>query len=501
MRLMDFIQHVKPNYQPDWYHQAMVELLERAVRESLDVLCSGPPGSGKTELFGILFPSWLIAEDPQTHIISLANSDGLSRMAAGNILRIVQSPAFQELCPIDFDKATEQTFLVHGNDGRPTLHSAGINGQLSGHRANFLCYDDLTKSLSDAYSETVRERTWMNFNSCAETRLLPTGHIYGIQTRWSLDDVHGRLIRRAMDNPASRQFLYANFAATSDGGQSYVLDTKTGKKDFFARYRSLARVKGQPYSFSPAQLKSKAADLGPTVYQALYQGNPVATENQMFPPSVWGTVESVNVDDYSFIVTAWDTAARDKANNDPSANVVIGRRHSGDWVVLDAQEFRLTFDQLLPVVIERDRRLAESMGKIPLLCIEEASSGQQLIDVIEAHFPRVPLVKAKPTKSKIVRAEGVTPFTTARSVSLLKGDWNAQFIADMANFPASDRDHYTDAFCHAMKVFTTTGREFNTDWAYVPGPESLEAQVEAEALEELEYRAGFLGLDEEGFHQ
>jgi predicted phage terminase large subunit-like protein len=220
----------------------------------------------------------------------------------------------------------------------------------------------------------------------------------------------------------------------------------------------------------------------------------------MFPPSVWGTVESVIVDDYSFIVTAWDTAARDKSTNDPSANVVIGRRHSGDWVVLDAQEFRLTFDQLLPVVIERDRRLAELMGQLPLLCIEEASSGQQLIDVIEANFPRVPLVKAKPTKSKIVRAEGVTPFTTARSVSLLKGDWNAQFIADMANFPASDRDHYTDAFCHGMKVFTTTGREFSTDWHYVEGPKSVEAQIEADTREELEY-LGFLGLDGEGFHQ
>src|SRR5205823_11830319 len=38
-------------------------------------------------------------------------------------------------------------FQVKGNDGRPTLHSAGINGQLTGHRAKLLIFDDLIKSL------------------------------------------------------------------------------------------------------------------------------------------------------------------------------------------------------------------------------------------------------------------------------------------------------------------------------------------------------------------
>jgi hypothetical protein len=46
---------------------------------------------------------------------------------------------------------------------------------LIGHRADYLIFDDLIKSQSDAYSETVRERTWANFSSAAETRLLPGG--------------------------------------------------------------------------------------------------------------------------------------------------------------------------------------------------------------------------------------------------------------------------------------------------------------------------------------
>jgi predicted phage terminase large subunit-like protein len=460
MKLLEFIHKVKTTYVPDWYHVMMAELLEECVRTGRNLLCSAPPGGGKTELFAILFPAWLIGENPQTHIISLANSDSLSRMAASEILRIVQAPDFQELYPIELDIATQQTFKTTGNDGRPTLHSAGIHGQLSGHRANYLCYDDLTKSLSDAYSETVRESTWRDFNSCAETRLLPDGLIFGIQTRWTLDDTHGRLIRRALDNPNARQFLYLNLAATNDGSQSYLLDTRTKEQNFIRPYESLATKERQPYSFSADMLRGKEADLGPTVYQALYQGNPVASENQMFPPEVWKYVDGHSSDDYTLIVTSWDTAAKDKATNDPSANVVIGRRHDGAWVVFDACEFRLTFDKLLPVVMERYRLLAINHRAPVLLCVEDASSGSQLLQIVKSQFPNIPWAAPVPAKSKVVRAEGVTPFTSARSVSLLKGEWNGIFIADLANFPASDRDHFVDAFTHGMKCFVSDGSDF-----------------------------------------
>ena len=483
MRFLDYIHHVKPNYREDWFHGYMIELLERAVREGLDVLCSAPPGFGKTELFGILFPSWLISEDPAVHIISLANSDGLSRMAAGNILRIIQSPAFQELCPLELDKATEQQFLVAGNDGRPTLHAAGINGQLTGHRAKYIVYDDLTKSLADAYSPTVRERVWNNFNSCAETRLLPNGHVYGIQTRWALDDTHGRLLRRAGESPDARQFLYLSLAAVNNGSQSFLFTTANQKMEYLPAYRSLATVRGQPYSFTPQAIRGKRADLGPTVFSALYMQNPVASENQMFPPEVWGSVDSVVVDDYGLIVSAWDTASRDKATNDPSANVVLGRRHTGDFVVLDAVEMRLTFDKLLPVVLERYRKLSTQFRGLPLLCVEEASSGQQLLDIVRSQFPNLPYVAAKPVKSKIVRAEGVTPFTMARSVALLKADWNADFVACMANFPADSRDHYCDAFTHGMKCFVGTGSDFyKPEFLLTPGSSDPELEEYIDSL-------------------
>jgi hypothetical protein len=115
------------------------------------------------------------------------------------------------------------------------MHAAGIMGQLTGARSDYLIFDDLIKSQSEAYSEVVRERTWANFSSAAETRLLPDGKIVGISTRWHLDDPIGRLIRRAQEDKRARQFLYVSLAAWNDSEDSFVLDTQTGERKCFAR--------------------------------------------------------------------------------------------------------------------------------------------------------------------------------------------------------------------------------------------------------------------------
>jgi predicted phage terminase large subunit-like protein len=67
-----------------------------------------------------------------------------------------------------------------------------------------------------------------------------------------------------------------------------------------------------------------------------------------------------------------------------------------------------------------------------------------------------------PVKAKIIRAEGVTPITTAGLVALPRDvPWRADFISEMANFPVGVHDDVTDAFCHAIKAFTTE-RDFKT---------------------------------------
>jgi predicted phage terminase large subunit-like protein len=491
LKLLELARLLKPSYAADWYHVLLSELLQRCAGGDPDVpnlLISTPPGSGKTELVGILFPTYVFSQDRNAHVIALSNSDPLATMASGNVLRLIQHPEFQERWPLTLDKASASQWTVHGNDGRPSMIAAGISGGVIGHRADYLIFDDLIKSQSDAYSETVRERTWANFSSAAETRLLPDGKIIGIQTRWHLDDVHGRLLRRAQEDRQARQFVYVSLAAWNSGEDSFVLDTRTGVRKCLPRYRALASVQGQPYSFSRQQLCGKQADLGSSRFSALYMQQPQSLEDQMFPEKVWGTIDSVNTDDLLLVVSSWDCANKTGEKNDFSANVVIGRLGSGGFVVLDVWKSKLNFAALPDVVLQRYALLIDRYKTLPVLAIEDSAAGSQLIDVLRSRDPQIPLIAAKPVKAKIIRAEGVTPITTAGMVALPQSaTWRADFITEMANFPVGQHDDVTDAFCHAIKAFTTE-RDFKTpDLQVVPGrvPSERE-QEEQEVRDQLE---------------
>jgi len=307
MELLKFAQTARPSFKFDWFHELLLSLLERCASgdpEVENLLISLPPGSGKTELVMIVFAAWLIAHNPlREHVIALSNADNLARMACANTLRLLRHPDIEERFPLTFDKETESQFTVHDSDGRPAMYSASIMGQVTGARATMLLFDDLVKNLEVAYSQLQLDKIWDNYSAVAETRLLPLGKIVGIGTRWCLRDVHQRLIDRAVANPAGRQFVYVNIAAWNTGEDSYIFNTRTGERTILPKYRAMAKVPDQPYSFTRKQLEGKRADIGPNLWSALYQGQPLATDSQLFPPEAWASYDGgVNLDELDLVV-------------------------------------------------------------------------------------------------------------------------------------------------------------------------------------------------------
>ena len=183
----------------------------------------------------------------------------------------------------------------------------------------------------------------------------------------------------------------------------------------------MASQQGQPYSFSRKQLRGKQADLGSSRFSALYMQQPQSLEDQLFPENIWGTIDHVNPDDLLLVASAWDCASRTGAANDYSANVVIGRLRTGSFAVLDVWKSKLSFATLPDVVLNRYVALNQRYRTLPLLVVEDADAGRQLIDTIKSREPQIPLVAAKPVSAKIIRAEGVTPITSAGLVALPRG--------------------------------------------------------------------------------
>jgi predicted phage terminase large subunit-like protein len=496
MRLLEFAQKARPEFTFDWYHIMLLDLLEKCANGDPDVpnlLISLAPGSGKTELVMIIFSAWLIGHNPlREHVVALSSSDVLAKLACTNTMRVLEHPGIAEDFPVTFDKSTESQFTVEGSDGRAAMYSAGIMGQVTGVRATMLLYDDLVKNLETAYSETQLNKIFDNFQAVAQTRLLPTGKIVGIGTRWSLRDPHQKLIDLALANPKARQFVYVNLAAWNTGEDSYILSTATGNYKYLPKYKAQAKVKDQPYSFNREQLEGKRADIGPTLWSALYMGNPIASDAQLFPAECWGSYAGVNPDDLELVVTSWDTASKTGKSNDYSANVVLAMTGDGRILILDVFKTKVTFNDLPGLVLVRWQALAQKYKTIPMLVVEDANSGTQLIQLFQGSQQHIPLAPVKATKSSVIRAEGVTPLTRSGVVCLpTDALWKEAFISECASYPVGQHDDVVSAMVHGLKSFLS-GDDFKaTKFLLTPGKQNSAQEIAEQWIEENDIKPEF----------
>jgi hypothetical protein len=211
-----------------WYHRKLIlEYLEPFARLEHDAIIITPPGMGKTQLV-IATCIYIFLINPRAHIIVLSNADGIAAMIVRNVLLALQSEAVQNVRKFVFRKATETQFEIVGGDGRPSMLGCGTRSVLVGARATHLICDDGVKDQDQALSETM-ETIWQNWTQVAEARLVAGGRILVVGTRWGLNDLIGRLIRRGQRNKGARQFNVINLALTNDTGRdSYEFSTSEG---------------------------------------------------------------------------------------------------------------------------------------------------------------------------------------------------------------------------------------------------------------------------------
>jgi hypothetical protein len=211
-----------------WYHKKLIiEYLEPFARLEHSCVIITPPGMGKTALV-IATCIYIFILNPNAHIIVLSNADSLASMIVRNVLWALQSEGVQAVRNFTFKKAGETEFTISGNDGRPSCLSSGTRSVLVGARATHLIVDDGIKDQDQALSATM-EKIWSNFTQVAESRIVAGGQVLIVGTRWGLNDLIGRTVRRAQKHPEARQFKVVNLALTNTTGRdSYEFDTREG---------------------------------------------------------------------------------------------------------------------------------------------------------------------------------------------------------------------------------------------------------------------------------
>jgi predicted phage terminase large subunit-like protein len=250
-------------YKPQRFHRIIGAALEEVERgDYRRLMVNVGPRFGKTTLASAMFPAWYIGRHPDRSIIVATYNEHYSWDLGRRVRDIMETPQYKQVFPDVAIKvgANAVNRVQTTRDG--VVFSVGRGSSITGRGGHCILLDDPIKDRTEADSVLVREKLWSWYNQVLRTRLMDsTGTIVIVQTRWTEDDLVGRLIDPM--NP------YYN-AEEAKAWRKIDLPALAEENDI------LGRVEGEPLwpeRFTKQYLEEiRATD--PRGFAALYQGRP-----------------------------------------------------------------------------------------------------------------------------------------------------------------------------------------------------------------------------------
>ncbi len=433
-RLIDFIQYTLPQY-PNPPHQILLaETLEKVERgEIKNLMVIMPPRHLKSETCSIRFPAWYFGKHPQHAIIGCSYSDNKAYTFSYAVRELITSPKYQRLFPIKLETAGAMHWQLAGkNDLRPSYIAAGVGGGITGEGGNVLIIDDPIKNKAEADSATVRESNWQWYITTAITRLQPEGAKILIMTRWHVDDLAGRLLKVAANDPKADQWTVLHLPAIKDGKALWP-------EMFPLEY--LEKVRAGQIS-DPDQ-----PGAGSRAFESLYQGSPSIAEGNIIKREWWKFYREAPP--FGRIIHSWDTAFKTKSENDYSVCSVWGESPNGYYLIY-VWRGRVEFPEL-----KRTAAMLAGRDKPNVVLIEDKASGQSLVQEL-ARDTRLPIIAVKADTDKLSRATAVTPTIEAGKVYLPENaPWLHAYVEELSAFPNGEHDDQVDSTTQALNYLRT----------------------------------------------
>lgn len=435
------------------HHRLAAQQIERvASGEVNNLMLLMPVQHGKSFVFSDRLPSYILGRNPLQHVLLTAYGNPLVQRAVVANRNTMKGEYWQKTYgwPVG-EKDTQNALLldVPGQDGRFSLIGAPLNGSIAGHTVDLAIVDDICRNEKDAMSPTVRATISENFFSVISPR---SKKIILVTTPWHLSDLAMENLRIARTNKAARQWTVVVLAATNDEGKdSYIEDTRTGEKQFLEPYEAL-----WPEVHPRGELEEIKATMRDRKWQALYMCRPSVGANCLFPRDKWGTLGNFAP---IAINWAWDFASgKAGAKNDYTVGCCVALMNSGRYAVLDLFRGKPDFPTMKQIVFAKWCETYQRYKLFPQVFIEDASSGQQMLQEIQhANLVRPSMLEpipVLPTHNKEMRAEAIASAQNNGQVDLPENAaWKEDFIRELEEFPLSEHDDCVDAYTWAQAGF------------------------------------------------
>ena len=394
-----------------------------------------------------VFVAWLLGRDQETQHIIASYGAQLSNRFLRGIHGYLKHKSFKQVFP---------DWLGHEADSKYDLKGGGyilgtsVGGVLTGFTAGSksedspgvgaIVIDDPLKS-SDSKAALQGLESW--WGEQASTRRTNKFAQVLIGTRFHERDLHGVLMDSdGLWNAEENLFgwRWVNIPGICENEATDPLGRQNGESHWPTN----------PV-FTVEMLKSQKRAMGSAAFSALYQGTPTSAEGTIIKP---GWLNRVFPDEapteFDITYMALDTAFSEKESADESVICVAGyNKNDPDNIwIRELVHGRWSFPDLIAMLEQ-----TQKYYRAKFLCIEQAASGQSLIQVLERET-RIHIHKFKPLKSKTIRLQTVAPLFEAGRVKFIEGEWTDAFFKEIVAFPHVPHDDWTDATVWALTYFS-----------------------------------------------
>jgi predicted phage terminase large subunit-like protein len=398
-----------------------------------------PPQHGKTTAVED-FIAWLSGRQPDWKVIYSSYSDELGVQRNHNLQRIMQSPRYRGIFNTRIGspgfQMNSSVIEYVGHTG--SFINTTVGGSITGLGLNLGVLDDPVKGRAEANSKTVRDRTWAWFVDDFMTRFADLSGLIILMTRWHVDDLLGRFLKK---NPNVRIVRFPAIAEIDEPHR------RAGEALFPA-------LKPLEFLLERKRIMSTAS------WEAEYQQNPIITGGGIFPIEKLITLAVFDRSQISRTVRAWDKAATAGGDGAYTAGVLMHKMHDGTFVIENVTRERwsaLERERIIKQLAEDDQEVLHEHGKWDY-CIaveqEPGSAGKESAEATIRNLAGFNAFADKVTGSKVVRADPFAAQVQGGGVRLVAGPWIPDFLEEAEAYPNSRHLDQIDAAAMAFRYLT-----------------------------------------------
>lgn len=408
-----------------------------------------PQRQGKSELVSRRLPAYVFGRNPKASVMGCSYGADLSSRMNRDVQRIIDSPEYGRVFPETklYGKnvrATAQGIVLRNSDIFEIVdylgvyRSAGVGGGITGMGFDVGIIDDPVKDPKEAESEVFRDSIWEWYTGAFWTRQAPDARILLTMTRWHEDDLAGRLLALAKEDPQADQWTVLKLPGICEDPTPEYERREVGEPLW------PARADANYYAAMKAN--------NPRQYESMCQQNPTPREGGMFKLSQLPIVPVAPVE--AERVRYWDLGGSDSSKADYSVGCLMSRTKEGLFHVEDVKRGQWSpkeRNEQIKHTAEKDREQFGAMTtwieKVPGLAVEVINN---IVSYLAGYTVRTEMAK----NDKVTRADPLASQCEAGNVKVVKGDWNTRFRDELTTFPHGAHDDQVDAASGAFSKLT-----------------------------------------------